>query len=188
MNSNQTNKIKHATHDDINLMIAICEENLVANNREKFSADDFSKKGFLVRKLTFLDAKEMIDDQKNFLCLILKNGDEALGYLTGCDIKKTPDNFQEIVLHAEELKEAKGKIFYHRQIAKKAGGKNIGKELLLAMLDEAKSRGYRHVVCKIVHQPFYNEASIGFHEKFGFKKISSIAEDGMVLGIYLKTI
>jgi L-amino acid N-acyltransferase YncA len=42
------------------------------------------------------------------------------------------------------------------------------------------------VVCKIVHQPFENKISISFHEKFGFKKISEIAEKDYVAGIYLK--
>jgi predicted GNAT superfamily acetyltransferase len=56
------------------------------------------------------------------------------------------------------------------------------------MFDEARSRGYEKVVCKIIHQPFLNQASISFHEKFGFEKISEITNQWVTAGIYLKNL
>src|SRR4051812_28589948 len=90
-------EIKTAQHLDIEDIIKICEENLLQNNREKFSATDFSSKGFLMGKITFDDVKEMIEDQENYLVLVAKNNGETLGYLTSCDISKMPEKYQEKV-------------------------------------------------------------------------------------------
>lgn len=183
-NDHKSLLVKAAELIDINCMIAICEENLVENNRDKMTSDDFSKKGFVFLKLTAADAKSMIEDQKNFLTLVLKDGDEVLGYLIAHDVSKSEIEFQKKILQIEELKNHK--IFYHRQIAKKSGVKNVGQKLLFTMFDEARFRGYSCIVCKIVHQPFYNQASISFHKKFGFKQISEIKTNDRNAGIYLK--
>jgi len=87
-----------------------------------------------------------------------------------------------------ELKKSEKKIFYYSQIAKKPNSKNVGKQLALAMIDEIKKRGYHYVVCKIVHEPIKNEASITFHEKLGFKCIEEIDQENYLCGIYLKKI
>jgi GNAT superfamily N-acetyltransferase len=186
MNQDQAFKITPAQYSDIEQMIAICEQNLVENNRDKFAAEDFSKKGFLISRLTLDDAKKMIDDQNNSFACVIKNGAEVLGYLTGCDLEKYGTKFFENVPSLEKIKNEK--IFYHKQIVKKPDAKNIGKKLLFAMFDEAKNRGYSHVICRIVHAPFCNETSISFHEKFGFQKIGSTEENGVTLGIYLKNL
>jgi hypothetical protein len=80
----------------------------------------------------------------------------------------------------------KTKTFYHKQIVKKAGVKKVGEKLLLAMFEESKRRGYEKIICRIVQRPFFNQASISFHEKFGFKKIGEMSEYEIDLGIYLK--
>ena len=165
-------------------MINICAQNLVENNRGRFDANDFAAKGFLIRKLTKEDVREMLADQENHFACVAKNGEEVLGYLTGCDVSKTEIDFFK---HAPELEKLKNqKIFYHKQIVKKPDAKNIGSKLLFAMFDEAKRRNYLHVVCRIVHKPFFNQASVSFHEKFGFKEIGAMEENGLQLGIYLK--
>lgn len=190
MSKSELLQIKPAEYSDIEQVIAVCSENLVSVNREKFSDEDFSKRGFLIRKMTPEEAKEMIDDQENHFLHVAKNGDEILGYLSGCDLKKTPLDLQEKVFKAQELQDyiAKNgeKVFYHKQIAKRVNAKNVGKKLLFSMFAEAKNRGYGYVVCRIVYQPFYNEISIAFHEKFGFKKIGEMEDNGAQLGVYLK--
>jgi len=186
MNNDLAFKISKVSQKDIPQMVAICAQNLVENNRDKFSNEEFSKRGFLIRKLAAADVEEMIEDQENFISLVLKNGDEVLGYVNGCDILKTEIEFQQKVFALPQLKNQR--IFYHKQIAKKDGAKNVGKELLFAMFDEAKNKGYEQVVCKIVQKPFFNEISDSFHRKFGFEKFGYIKDSGVELAIYLKNL
>ena len=180
--------VRLARHSDIGQMIEVCAQNLVENNREKFAAVDFSRQGFLIGKLTEEDAKKYIDDQENYFVCVATDGEEVLGYLTGCDVKKSGIDFFSVEPSLKKIQNEK--IFYHKQIVKKLDAKNIGKKLLFAMFDEVKSRAYSHVICRIVHEPFYNEASISFHEKFGFQEVGSMEESGRVkglkMGIYLK--
>ncbi len=177
--------IKPASHDDIKSMMEICEENLLEDKCLKLNSEEISENGFLLYRLTFEKAKEIIDN-KNFFCLILKNNDETLGYLFGCDLEKTEDGFYEKALKLDKVKEITGKIYYHRQIAKKAGFKHVGRQLLTAMVEEAKNHGYSHIICKIVLKPFYNQTSVFLHEKFGFRKIAEINENSITTGVYLK--
>ena len=172
-----------AQHCDIEKMMEICEENLLENNREKFSANDFSNKGFLLTRLTSQNVQEMIDDKKNYVVLVAKDGDKIMGYLIACDIEKVDYELREKI---KELKNFRGKVFYHKQIVKKLGVKQVGEKLLLSMLDEVNNRGYSHVVCRIVHEPFYNQASISFHQKFGFSQVGLYKKNEVLTGIYLK--
>lgn len=174
--------VKAATLQDAEKMVGICEENLVENKQE----NNLSQSGFLVTRLTSEVARKMIADEKNHLALILQEGDQAMGYLTGCDISEMDLAFQNHVKNFLQLKNS-SRIFYHKQIAKKINAKKVGEKLLLAMFDEARKRGYREIICKIVHEPFFNQASVSFHQKFGFNEIGKIEENGRVLGIYLKT-
>ncbi len=177
---------KAAQHQDIEQMMAICEQNLLTTNCQKFTAVDFSQKGFLLTRLTFENAKKMIDDEKNYFLAVAKNDDEVLGYLIACDIEKSGINLPKAVLSAQEI--TNSKIFYHKQIAKKLTAKGVGKKLLLAMCEQARKRGYEKIICRIVHAPFYNQASISFHQKFGFKKIGEMQENKIALGIYIKSL
>lgn len=157
------------TRADIAQMIEICAQNLVENNRDKFAADDFAAKGFLIRKLTREDVEEMLADQENHFSCVVKNGAEILGYLTGCDVKKSEIDF---IRNVPELAKFKNqKLFYHKQIVKKLDAKNVGTKLLQAMFDEAKIRNYSHVVCRIVHKPFFNQASIFFIKNLASEKL-----------------
>ena len=173
--------VAHATYEDVPTMIAICKSHLVSNKSED-EKNDMGSGGFLIKKLTPKDLKEMIDDQENFRTIVLKNGDEVLGYLIACDIKKTEISFQRKI---SELK-ISGKTFYYKQIAKKIGEKNVGKQLAEDMFGWLKEKKYELVICKIAHQPFRNFTSISFHKKLGFKEIGSIKNDKITLGIYSK--
>ncbi|MDX2082993.1 MAG: hypothetical protein SFV53_03290 [Rickettsiales bacterium] len=182
--------IRKAKHSDIDQMIEICEQNLVENNLTKFSAEDFSKKGFLLTRLTSENAKKMIDDRKDFVVLVAENKKEnsyeILGYLIGCDIKKSQIDFPSETIAKKNL--AAAKTFYHKQIVKKTATKNIGKKLLSAMIEMVKDKKYQQIICRIVHQPFKNEASIIFHEKFDFTKIGKMSHAKITFGIYLKNL
>ncbi len=172
------------TDFEISQMIEICAQNLVENNRDKMSSDDFANKGFLIRKLTIEDVQEMLANQDRHFVIAIKDGENLQGYLTGCDAYESGIDF---LLYVPKLNNIEGaKFFYHKQIVKRPEAKNVGSKLLLSMFDEAKSRGYSHVICRIVHQPFLNQSSISFHEKFGFKKVGEMTENKNVLGIYLK--
>ena len=54
-------------------------------------------------------------------------------------------------------------------------GKGIGRELLKALLDESKKRGF-HALMAVIALP--NEASVRLHEEFGFKKAAHFTEVG----------
>lgn len=184
--------VQFATYSDIAQMVEICAENLVENNREEFSSGNLSQRGFLIKKLEENETKKMIDDQKNFCSLVVKKEDKVLGYLTACDLKKTDENIQQqisqLIASGKFGENFDDKIFFYKQIAKRISEKNIGSKLLLAFYDEAKKRGYSSIVCRIVHSPQKNLASISFHQKFGFEEIAEVEENGALLGIYLKQI
>jgi L-amino acid N-acyltransferase YncA len=54
-------------------------------------------------------------------------------------------------------------------------GKGIGRELIKALLDESKKRGF-HALMAVISLP--NEKSIRLHEEFGFKKAAHFTEVG----------
>lgn len=173
-----------AQHSDIKQMIEVSGKVLVKTNREKFTAEDFAKQGFLIVQLTEEVARKFIDNSQSHFACVAKEGEEVVGYLTSCDVKESGIIFPEEMAEFKRIKDQK--IFYHKQIARKPGMKNVGQKLLLAMFDEVKSRGYSHVLCRIVHTPFFNEVSINFHKKFGFREIGLMEDDGATLGVYLK--
>lgn len=183
-NKKLTDEVMFATYQHIEEMASICAGQLVKNRKEE-DAQSIKKSGFLIGELTKKQWQDIINDKENSLALILKRGEEVIGYLTGFDIIKTESEFQEKVLFLLKLKKSEKKIFYHSQIAKKPNSKNVGKPLTMAMIDEIKKRGYHSIVCKIVHQPIKNEASITFHEKLGFKCIGEIDQENYLRGIYL---
>lgn len=176
-------KVFDAQITNISQMIEICELNLAQNNKDKLSAEDFSKQGFLIGKLTFDDAEKFIIDSES-IAKIAKDNNEILGYITGYDIKKSKINFFENIKDLEKIRHKK--IYYHHQIVKKPQTKNVGSQLLQATLDEVKSKGYDYVICCIIHAPLYNEASISFHKKFGFENIGEMKAEDFTRGVYLK--
>lgn len=176
-------KIVAAQHSDIQQMIEVSSLNLVRNNRDKFSDADFAQKGFLIVPINEEKAQNFIDDPEA-LAQIAKEGDEVVGYLTGQDVEKTGINFTGEVETFEEIKDQKN--FYYTQIAKKPEAKDVGRKLVVSMLDEAKKLGYENIICRIVQKPFYNKVSTVFHERLGFENIGTMLEDGATLGVYLK--
>ena len=111
--------------------------------------------------------------------------DDVFGYLNGFNIKKAEIVVQNNILSLPELTDINvEKIFYYRQIAKKPNTTNIGKDLVLTMINEISKRGYQTIVCKIIHAPIKNSISINFHTKLGFKCIAETYENNYLKGIY----
>ena len=181
-------KITHAELSDLDQVFEVCAQNRVANNREKFTDEEFAKNGFLMTQLTKERLEKMLADPQNYFLSVAKEGEEVVGYLAGYDATKIGQVFLDNNPIPEEMKSKK--IFYYKQIAKKPGTKNIGGQLIVNMFDEVKKRGYFCVVCHIVHKPIYNQASISFHQKFGFKEIGSVEEkeNAVKMGVYLKVL
>jgi len=176
---------RKAKYEDIAKITEICRLNLVGTNKENFSADDFSKRGFLVTAISEDLVKEMIDDHKNHLVFIAQENEEIIGYLTACNIEIMPDDF--LPSFKETLHK---KTIYYKQIAKKPGTQNVGDGLLNLFIKEAQENGYEQIICHIVHQPFFNQKSITFHEKYNFRNIGETIQNKSLgettLGIYLR--
>ncbi len=178
--------VRSATDNDIEQILEINAKNLLANNKDKMTSEEFSKKGFILMKVTKKDLENAIADKLGYIVLVSEENSEITGYLTACDITNVDVKFQKEVA---AIKEASGhKILYYKQIAKKPETQNVGKNLIAKMFDEARHRSYSCIICKIVHKPFYNQASIGFHEKYGFSKVDEIKEEDRLIGVYLKQI
>ena len=175
-------QVRAARHEDIAGIIKICEENLLTNHQKNMTNEEIVKSGFLMSKLESDYAKNMIDDEENFIFLVAEEAGEILGYLTACDISKVAADFQKEIIEAEH------KFVYYKQIAKRPGIKGLGTELFLGLLAEAKRRNYTAILCKIVHEPIYNQASIAFHEKNGFKEIRKAQEKNRLVGVYLRAL
>lgn len=178
-------EIVPAQLSDLEQIIEICAANLVENNQKKFSAEDFSRRGFLLKKLTFDAAQEMILNHENYIFLVAKNDEEILGYVIAFDARNVADQGLNQSLELPEIKQIDGKILYYSQIAKKPSAKNIGEKLTLAMIDEANKRNYSQIFCKIVHAPFRNQKSIDFHLRLGFKMIAELSDEETSKGIYV---
>ena len=54
-------------------------------------------------------------------------------------------------------------------------GRGIGRELIKALLDESRKRGF-HTLMAVISLP--NEASVRLHEEYGFKKAAHFTEVG----------
>lgn len=167
-----------AGYQDIDSIVEICRQNLLSNKK----SDKVSKQGFLMSEMTKDYAKNMID--RGDVILVAKRDKIICGYLTAGDLKSEDTNFYDEVLKINGLGNAK--IIYHKQIAKSLNEVGVGKNLLLTMFDEARIRGYSHVVCKIVLHPFYNQASVNFHEKSGFVKMAELQEVNRMVGVFVK--
>ncbi len=167
-----------ANYQDLEDVVKICRENLLVNKRP----EEISARGFLMSELTEDVAKKMLDEGAIFL--VARRDEKICGYLTAHDLVNEDEIFRTEVLKIKDLKNAK--IIYYKQIAKSLDEVGIGKNLVEAMCDEAKKRGYSYVVCKIVLQPFYNQASVKFHEKNGFVKMKEVQEKSRVVGVFAR--
>jgi len=185
ISENLFEKVRLATSHDIEDISVICSNQLI-KNRKGQDQKTLEESGFLLGEYSKEKWQETISDNENCLTLVLEKREGVVGYLTGCDIIKTESELQEKVSLLLGLEDLERQVFYYSQIAKKQTISNVGKPLVLAMIDEIAKRKFSFVICKIIHGPIKNYASIAFHEKLGFKYIGEMYQEGYLRGIYLK--
>ncbi len=169
--------VRQANYQDLQDIVEICRENLLRNKKE----DEISARGFLMSEMTEEYARNMIDSDS--VVLVAEKNNKISGYLVAYDLANEDEIFQAEVRKIKGLENAK--IIYYKQIAKRLNETGVGKNLLIELVKEASKKGYSHIVCKIVLAPFYNQASVNFHEKNGFVKMTDLAEKERVVGIYV---
>jgi hypothetical protein len=179
-------KIKLAKIQDTPQMLGILQENLVDISDPKVLQNQHQN-GFLIRHIGVLEMEELVLDDKNNTVLAAKENDKMLGYLIACRLNNMRADLCVGLLPSLRLQEINQleKVIYHRQIAVKNGFKGVGRLLLEEFLSLAKKSGYQYVVCRIIHQPIYNQKSVLFHQKFGFKQIGDDVNNAVVAGVYL---
>lgn len=183
--NNKPMKIRLATHQDTPQMLGILQENLVDISDPKVSQNQHQN-GFLIRHIGVLEMEELVLDDQNNIVLVVEENGEVLGYLIACRLNSMRADLCAGLLPSLRLQEINQleKVIYHRQIAVKAGFKGVGRLLLEEFLGLARKLDYQYAVCRIIHQPIYNQKSVIFHQKFGFKQIGDDAKDGVVAGVY----
>ena len=171
-------------------MMSIMVQNLIAH-KTKVSTEVMEQIGFLIYDFTTEEARIAVKDKHNFICLVSEEDGNLIGYTLGCNIKKLEPAYQETLTSAS-LKISdiiiSDKVFYHRHIAKKTNKKNIGKELLHALLGKVKETGYKYIICQIAEKPIQNKVSKAIHEKCGFVCVGYHQSDEVEFGIYIKEI
>src|SRR3989344_3549719 len=76
-----------------------------------------------------------------------------------------------------------------QDLAKKVGYNGVGSALLETLIKTAKEKNFKTIICRIIHQPIKNLASIAFHQKFGFRlEGERERSDGYVAGLYVKNL
>src|SRR3989344_231715 len=177
-------KVRVATIADAKAIEEICSENLVQNRQ-----DLAEKEGFLVTKVTESDAQKMIGDLHH-LCLAAESEGEIVGYLTACRLDKSgADTLSQVSILEISKKLPQEKIIFYKHIAKKVGYNGVGSALLETLIKTAKEKNFKTIICRIIHQPIKNLASIAFHQKFGFRlEGERERSDGYVAGLYVKNL
>jgi predicted GNAT superfamily acetyltransferase len=179
-------KIHSATTKDIPGIMLILQSRLVDICDPNVAGAGLENSGFLIGNIEHKEIEELILDEENNIILVAKDGDEVLGYLIAHRFSEIADSKKGVLLSLESQKiQQLEKVIYYRQIAVKSGVKNVGGLLLAELLELAKKSGYKHAVCRIVHQPVNNQKSILFHQKFGFNLVGDDAMGAVVLGVYL---
>jgi predicted GNAT superfamily acetyltransferase len=203
---NQRIETQYASSNDIQGILSVQKGNLLLEiapdvfsllkQGSKINEDvvkEIGSRGFLIHALTEEELQRLISDRENIILLVTKENNEVDGYVLGYDInawKKFKPEWEETVRVSEDIAELLGKekILYLRHIARKGSAKGKGSKLMEMLINEAKSKGYKYIICEILEKPITNRASIEFHERWGFKKIGQVEEGHLMWGLFLKSL
>jgi GNAT superfamily N-acetyltransferase len=181
MNSDQICTIAPATFTDIPGMQIVLEQNLI-RNKPDIDLTQLAAQGFLVNPITAEEFNDAITHPAQNIVLVAKQNAEVIGYIIGHDSAIAHLHITPII---QKLLST-GKVLYHRHIARKSNYKGVGKKLLQALLEQAATKGYQYVICKIVHGPWHNKVSIAVHQQLGFELIDTGSESNFEFGLYSK--
>lgn len=185
---NEPIQIAAAALHDIPDIMTILQQNLI-HNLDISANKNIEQTGFLIHAFTPEVLEVAILNPAHYMVITAQQQQETVGYIWACDYQTLSAEFQEkLSTILAEHRIPIESILYYRQIAKKVGTKGIGQALITALMQEALQRHYRYIICQIVHQPFENKASINFHEKAGFKMLTTIPNEEKLTGLYLKAI
>lgn len=184
-------QVNFATEADLEGMLQVLKANLISNKKfNQINKNKVEASGFLIGPFTADEILYHLQENKSSIILTLKEEERVVGYLISYALDQVNENlFEEFNSFSEiSVVADKSKILYYRQIAKLPGKENVGKQLANKMLEEAKKLGYKMVVCRIVHEPFYNKVSTNFHQNLGFNLLGTVKNNNITLGVYLKNL
>jgi L-amino acid N-acyltransferase YncA len=158
--------IREAIVSDIPEIMTILQENLLSN-LSHLDQNSLESRGFIIFGFNEYDLKKMIEDKKNFMVLIAQECQQIIGYTICFDDKDSPQ-----------------KLLYYKHIAILPNKKGVAKQLMQAIIDKAYKSYYQGIICHIALYPIKNCVSIAFHEKYGFKLLSTIQKEEIQFGLY----
>lgn len=169
--------VRFAENKDISGIMEVLESNLIAN-RKSIKKDILEQSGFLIHGFTAEEMQKFMADEGNYICLVSREQDVVIGYIIACDLRMVEAGLYE------KLNRSPEKTLYYKHIAKLPNKKNVADKLLQFLVDEAKRRGYKKIVCLISEDPLENKPSKLFHEKFGFVKKGRITDEDLILSVW----
>ncbi len=184
---NESYELARAVPADIPGILAVLEKNLLVN-QDQSAVSALEQGGFLIMRHSTADLRSWIEDKKNHIVLVCKQGQEILGYVMACDWQALSAELRNKLEKLDSVKNIleAGPLLYHKQIAIHPGRKGLGGQLLRRLFESASEKGYHQLVCIIVQEPVFNQVSHAFHQKHGFKCIGHIQVDEMKDGVYIK--
>lgn len=162
--------VKLTSVSDLEQVVEISNQNLLdfskINNPEYVV--NIEKGGFFIAPCT---AEDLINDKNKIVLGIIEN-DKVIAYIW---VSTNIDNHEYEWLDQECKKNIFGKETYYLKkigVAKAQLGKGMGSILMENLWQRLDSKNLDLIVASIAFAPIKNLASIGFNEKYGFKKVA----------------
>jgi L-amino acid N-acyltransferase YncA len=181
-------QIRIATLNDISGILDVLKHNLIQQTSATQNVP-LQTSGFLIHGFTEDDLEAAIMDATNHIVLVATENNTVVGYALSYDLRHIKPHWVVDIHGTPEIHAllATEKILYHRHIAKHTTTQGVGRQLLQALIAEAKARDYSYILCQIVEKPLQNIISIKLHEESGFLAVGFVEDDQYTLGIYLKS-
>jgi L-amino acid N-acyltransferase YncA len=181
-------QIRTATVNDISSIIEVLKHNLFQQKSAAQNAT-LETSGFLIHGFTSDELQTAMLDTTNHIVLVATENNTVVAYALSYDLRHIKPHWVVDIHGTPEIHAllATEKILYHRHIAKHSNTKGIGRQILQALIAEAKARDYSYIVCQIVQKPLQNTVSTNLHEAFGFSAVGFVEDDKYTFGVYLKS-